>query len=295
MTLRSLPAIALLLAAAPARADGQEYDIRGFTAKAAEVVFVDNYDNGGAGGCNYKSTTGVVREVATGKEQRFTFDSENGCEAGTESGPDEKAKKSFDAYVASHPLTPGVPGAVSPGKKRTLKLDAKGAKSAWNGDVWAYDEGAANVAGSIEVGGKRRAIFWAEAGAVGGDVRVFWSKDGEALVLVHRARQGGIMSPEDTTLAVVALGGTTVEILAPKGASSGLGAVRAALTKAGYAIVHTAPAKKERPASVVYAAKGQDAAAKAVAALVPGGATVEPLTWASDADVVVAVGGSAGK
>ncbi|HEY3450366.1 MAG TPA: LytR C-terminal domain-containing protein [Myxococcales bacterium] len=290
----ALASLALALAAAPAAAD-QEFQLKGFTAKGAEVVYVDAYDNGGAGGCAVGSTTGVVRAVKTGKETRFAYDARNECEESAANGPDEKAKKAFDAFVAAHPLTPAAKGAASPDRKRTLKLEIKGAKSAWHEDFWAYDEGASTLSGSVEVGGKRRKIFWAEAGAVGGHVYSYWSKEGDALVLVHTARQGGMMSPEETQLTVLSLDAPTVEVLAPKGARAALRKVVSALAQAGFTIAGEAPAKKERAASVVYAAKGQDAAAKAVAAAVPGGATVEPLTWASDADVVVAVGASAGK
>jgi len=51
-------------------------------------------------------------------------------------------------------------------------------------------------------------------------------------------------------------------------------------------------AQKARPKTVVYVAKGSEAQAKALAALLPGGAAVEPLTWKVNASVVIAVGAS---
>src|SRR5207245_1905749 len=66
--------------------------------------------------------------------------------------------------------------------------------------------------------------------------------------------------------------------------------VKKALTAAGLTTLREAKATAVRDTSVVYAAKGAEAVAKQVAASVPGGATVEPLTWKSDAAVIVALG-----
>jgi hypothetical protein len=89
-------------------------------------------------------------------------------------------------------------------------------------------------------------------------------------------------------------GSFAVEILGLMDAKdTALPRVVKALTEAGFPPAKTGKAVKPRKASVVYTAKGAEAKAKAVAAAIPGGATVEPLTWKSDCDVVVAVGDSA--
>ncbi len=67
----------------------------------------------------------------------------------------------------------------------------------------------------------------------------------------------------------------------------------AALEKAGFAPTHQRAAQDARNRSVVYAAKGNEMDAARIAAALPGGATVEPLTWTAQFDVVVALGHSA--
>ncbi len=62
-----------------------------------------------------------------------------------------------------------------------------------------------------------------------------------------------------------------------------------ALERAGFAPTQLTPAQKERRATVVYAAKGAEAEAKRVASVLAG-ATIEPLTWKTDAELVVALG-----
>jgi hypothetical protein len=62
--------------------------------------------------------------------------------------------------------------------------------------------------------------------------------------------------------------------------------------KAGLVVAFAGEAQKERPKTVVYVAKGSEAQAKTLAALLPSGATVEPLTWKVNASVVIAVGAS---
>lgn len=67
----------------------------------------------------------------------------------------------------------------------------------------------------------------------------------------------------------------------------------AALDTAGFAVTSWEAAQAKRATSVVYAGKGQEALAKKLAEALPGGATVEPLTWKAKVDVVVALGSSA--
>lgn len=61
----------------------------------------------------------------------------------------------------------------------------------------------------------------------------------------------------------------------------------------GAGAVQTAEAKAERSTTIVYAKAGFEAEAAAIAAKVPGGATVEPMTWEGPQHLVVAVGASA--
>ncbi|TNE86939.1 MAG: hypothetical protein EP330_20235 [Deltaproteobacteria bacterium] len=53
------------------------------------------------------------------------------------------------------------------------------------------------------------------------------------------------------------------------------------------------PAKKARTDTVVYYAKGFEHEAREITEVIPGGGGTEPLSWASQADLVVAIGSSA--
>jgi hypothetical protein len=67
----------------------------------------------------------------------------------------------------------------------------------------------------------------------------------------------------------------------------------AAIEKAGFAPTLVGEAEELRKKTVVYAAGEWAEQAKRVAAAVPGGATVEPLSWKPPYDMVVALGASA--
>lgn len=87
-----------------------------------------------------------------------------------------------------------------------------------------------------------------------------------------------------------------VELLVDKKKLDQLGpSLSSALGRAGYPPFRTAAAVKPRATSVVYAASGMEAAARLVAAAVPGGAEVQPLSWKTDAEISVAAGATAEK
>jgi hypothetical protein len=87
--------------------------------------------------------------------------------------------------------------------------------------------------------------------------------------------------------------GPLVDVLAAPRLQAAVEPTLKALAAAGFGATAKAPAQKERPKSVVYTWGGARAAAEKIAALVPGGATVEPLTWVTPSDIVVALGASA--
>jgi len=68
--------------------------------------------------------------------------------------------------------------------------------------------------------------------------------------------------------------------------------VRLALAEKGFLVASVGKADTDRARSAVYFAPGSEGSAKEIAAAVPGGATVEPLTWKEDSDIVVALGRS---
>ncbi len=87
--------------------------------------------------------------------------------------------------------------------------------------------------------------------------------------------------------------GPVIHIMAHESAQGTLEPIYDALASAGF-YPHIGPnALKARTKTVIYARKPAWKAAEQLAAAVPGGATVEPLTWKSAADIIVAAGTSA--
>lgn len=69
----------------------------------------------------------------------------------------------------------------------------------------------------------------------------------------------------------------------------------AALDGKGFVVAATGEAQKARDATVVFVAKGSESDAQKIAAAIPGGATVEALSWKAPFEIVVAVGASAAR
>lgn len=123
----------------------------------------------------------------------------------------------------------------------------------------------------------------------------YWSSTGrhvfvelvEATVRTMRGPDGGRQQ------YIVLPCGVRVEVDAPAGLEAAAGPVAEAVDKAGLAVVSIGTAKAHRAATVIYADDAHTAAATKLAAKIPGGATVDKLTWKPKADLVVAIGDSA--
>jgi hypothetical protein len=87
--------------------------------------------------------------------------------------------------------------------------------------------------------------------------------------------------------------GPQLEVVAPPGQEAIGSKIADALEATGATVVSIGPAKGARPTSVVYADAAHAALAAKVAAAIPGGATVDKLTWKAAGGVVVAIGDSA--
>ncbi len=88
--------------------------------------------------------------------------------------------------------------------------------------------------------------------------------------------------------------GPEIEITAPREiANRALPRVALALSKEGWAAGRRGIATEDRPQSIVYAGRGWSSAATEVARSVPGGATIQPMHFRSNADIVIAIGHSA--
>lgn len=132
-----------------------------------------------------------------------------------------------------------------------------------------------------------------------------WSPDGRRVAWILSDAQGrsgeesqAVMGEMDVwTDVAVAVGpakGPRIQLLG-KGLPEAVYAdVATRLEKGGFAPTLRGPAKSAREKTVVYSAPSAKADAEAIAALLPGGATVEALTWVAPADVVIALGKSAG-
>jgi len=123
----------------------------------------------------------------------------------------------------------------------------------------------------------------------------YWSPDGRYIAWLLRSSTWEGMDGSVAMYVVIGSGGgARAQVLAAPDVLKQAGAtVTKAVEAAGLTVVLVGKAQKPREQSVVYAAKGFEAAAKRAAAAVPGGATVEPLTWKPGVELVVALGRSA--
>lgn len=122
----------------------------------------------------------------------------------------------------------------------------------------------------------------------------YWSADWRHVALsVERRELDTMWGTELPSLEVVlAPAAPLIGMLAPASVEGAvLDRVEAAVRDLGP--VQRAPAKAERAVSVIYAATGYEADARAIASRIPGGATVEPMSWPAPQHVIVAVGASA--
>jgi hypothetical protein len=199
----------------------------------------------------------------------------------------------FDAFVAKHAM------AEEP-TSRPTSPDGKARVTVTGGKV---EDGELRLAGkkgrvTLERGNDKGP---AETYEAPGSVSVHWSPDGRRVALFYQEREvcaptgTGDYSCNDPRREVVLLpvAGPRVQLLG-KGLEPGVFERTArALETAGFAVTGEDTAQVARDFSVVYAPKALAGAARVLADAVPGGATVEVLSWKTRFDVVVALGASA--
>ncbi|HEY3452798.1 MAG TPA: hypothetical protein VGK67_41020 [Myxococcales bacterium] len=197
----------------------------------------------------------------------------------------KQARAKADAWLAAHPATAAKSQRASPDGAAQLDAEVEFVnaedKGTWTAKNW---KGQATLLTKLLVvrGGKKAVSLVApEAAATG-----YWAPDGKRVVWDlggEKFRVGPAGSPR-------------IQVLAPaKRYADLVPPALDALEAAGLPAVQTGPAKKPRPQSAVFFAKGFEQAAQAAAKATPGGATVEALSWQTDADLVVALGDSATK
>jgi hypothetical protein len=232
------------------------------------------------------STTGPVT-VYWDRQGAFVFGGvENPQRYDARTGEVKELPNELDGFVE---LTPS---RTSPDGSSTanVKLGVATGQATWKDGVFTMPG-----KGDHQLLVNRGAQSWLVAGldAVA-DAQTYWSPDGHYVAFVVRSTLwsggGGMYGVE----GYVGAAGPRVQVLAVKDV---LAAAKAPAVKAvevaGGVVVFAGPAKKARERSVIYAAKGSEALAKAIAVGVPGGATVEALSWKTEAEVVVALGASA--
>jgi hypothetical protein len=301
-------AVALALLLLPALASGAE--VLGWADKGASFVVQRDEGNGGAGGTPAGTVNALVFDAASGEAQKFHLKDY----VNDEDKVDAKDSAAFESWRKAHPVTPAKLAKVSPDGKASLELTTKtGSVEAFDKDGFPYtgesiecpnDEGAhmggcgvkpGIFNGFVNAGGKKRLAASFQIASKGGRVATYFSPDASKVVWVLDGAPENPFSGEPGPFIVVVSGGkVSLEVLADETLLKEVAPrAAAALRKAGFFPARIGKAVKAREKSVVYAAKGSEAAAKSVAAAVQGGATVEPLSWKSDCELVVAVGASA--
>jgi hypothetical protein len=131
-----------------------------------------------------------------------------------------------------------------------------------------------------------------------GTIAPYWSPDGLRVAWVIQdppMKSCRMACPEpDSTALIGPAVGPRLHVLGDAGKDKAiLATIIPALHKGGFAPTLVGVAQTHRAASVVYARKAVQAEAKALAAIVPGGATVDVLNWGAPAEIVLALGDSA--
>ncbi|MBL8922764.1 MAG: LytR C-terminal domain-containing protein [Myxococcaceae bacterium] len=120
-------------------------------------------------------------------------------------------------------------------------------------------------------------------------VRVFWSG---GLKRVAWLLQPPGREPRPARVVIMNARFPQAQVLADASTQGAVPAVTRALSPGYVSVKSTGVAKKARETSVVYARSFDLEEARRIAALVPGGASVEELTWATEAEFVIALGAS---
>jgi hypothetical protein len=289
-------------------------EVLGWSKDGAWFALQRTEDNGGAGGTSVGLVSAQVVGAVTGEKQDFHLK-----DFGGDSGEvaDAKGTAAFEAWRKAHPLTKAAPARASKDGRASAEVTAKDAAvTGWSNEGGGFafdgaliecpDDGSANMGGCgvkqgtltawLTVGGKKRPAATFMVAGRNGKVTPYWSPDGSRVAWVLEASAANPFSGEPMKVLVEFSGdgSKAVELLADEALLKQTAPkVASALRKAGFPPARSGKAVKPREKSVVYAASGSEALAKQIAAAVPGGATVEALSWKTDCDVVVAVGKSA--
>ncbi|MBX7097272.1 MAG: hypothetical protein K1X89_06155 [Myxococcaceae bacterium] len=302
----------LALLSLPAVADPQGFSSDGrywVTTETLSGTLGQVDENTGAQeGPFWSASLAVVNDLLTGKAERYALSLKGDDKKATAKAQDAVKglpdAAAYEGWKKEHPLTLHL-SRTSPDGKRTAEISVKPSDEvSWKQGTFTFermfsDDGCRSLLTfSVVTDGKAQPVqtWWGEgpsAGMLSGTVKPAWSPDGRRVAWVIHRNMGMVRDTAMDLVKLSATSGPRVEVLADKSiAEQAVPKVTEALGLKGTFVANVGPAKKARDASVVYAAKGFEAQAKELAALVPGGATVEPLTWKTESELVIAAGRS---
>jgi hypothetical protein len=304
-----------LPAVAATWADADVTDVLGWTADGAVVIELARHELYEPEEVADPSSLepGTVRHVVVLRGDEVRHDWVVGSSVPEFAAPRAPASQEAEwvAWRAAHPIARAVRARTgSAGVSLALRVDP------WPGDdapdqVDCTDQGCSIGAGRddeqetwVRVGLTSTDGFWPLlrhrvgapmwTGWLETSVTAWWSADGRrVIVVVDQPTAPTMRGPSFGTATVtVAPAAPLISVLAHASLGSGA-ADAAARALAGLGAVQTGEAQAPREASVVYAKAGFEEVARQIAARVPGGAAVEPMTWDGPQHVVVGLGASA--
>ncbi|MFO0594693.1 MAG: hypothetical protein U0228_05300 [Myxococcaceae bacterium] len=196
---------------------------------------------------------------------------------------DEKAK--FDAWKQKVKLVPPVESRTSPDGKSTIDV-VLSPQSSSSDDAW---DNTSEVTVYCRTGKKKLELFKTSS-----SFDVSWTPDSRGLLVItheptlDHGPRGSVFAATNVQLFTWVPGAPSVNVLAPT-RKLAIASVKDQFEGTDVNVTYGAAVKK-RKATVVYFRKDQEAFAKKFAPKFAG-ATLEPLTWDSPFDVVVALGG----
>ncbi|TNE85335.1 MAG: hypothetical protein EP330_26115 [Deltaproteobacteria bacterium] len=203
------------------------------------------------------------------------------------------------AWTKAHVTRPGSSAKTVDG--RTLAIDTTDTPTDPTETGWTITGEASALTATLSRGGETwtATLDPALTSAFGRDrvVSVSWAPSHRWMALFFEDKGGWHMrGPVPPSVHPVVLDTTLVTVMAhasvdERVTTQASGVLR---SKAGLHFQRMQPAKKARDATVVYYADGYQALAEAVVLVLPQGGTVEPLTWESHSDLIVALGVSPG-
>ena len=280
-----------------------------FVYKQMQTLRGGNADSAPGGAQALRAVYATVMDAFTGSEERYLLEP-------TGDSPEERARMArfelppaqadaFAAWLAAHPLQ--APSYKPSCSSKALQVRGDNVVVAWREGGFAFEAGRAGVMELVtsvhSVSATYTSARWqlhdsaTKPGAMRGQVLAVCSPNTLRVAwLLCRAGDaaGGNAEPPEFKVLLGPAAGPRIELLGAEAMDPmSLKRTTEALAKAGFVAIRRSVAQDKRARSVVYAPKQLMALAQRVAKAIPGGATVEPLTWQPECDMVVALAAAA--